>query len=644
MRETVFSERIESYYDVGAQEANYIRHLSDEYFRKEAAEKTRLLTKEDVIQRRKDIQAKFKKAVGILPDRYAPLNVRICNRHLLDDGITLQNIIYDSLPGLPVTATLWLPEGYEQAGRLPAAIVAVGHSPIGRAHDTYITLARMLARNGIVVLSADPPGQYERVQYPGPDGKSRIGGAVAEHFQMGFPCQLTGLTLASFFVRDLERGLDLLEDLPYVDSKRIAITGCSGGGMMTSYMALWDDRFAAAAASCYITTRQALLRNGRPQDPEQVIPHVVKLGINHDDFMALLAPKPHMICAAEYDGVDIAGAEFTHHRAREVYRLWNAEENARFVTAPTGHGLYNVHSEEITRFLSEVLDAPRKTVEDAQPPLVPQELLRSTETGCLITEPEKTKTIFDCYNEYLDAHQYTPCTRDELRARVLRFLQTPNDLENRPPVRFPRFFMSRTINDIHYRKVWFFSEGESDFSDRRIAVCGVLMEPAGAKKCVILLQDSQECTQHYERFLQEGNAVFLFYPRGIGAIKSLDLPNITGIKSSVGKILSPEYRRNCDAVMCGTSVAALRTYDTLRAYDLIKQYYDDISFAGDTRCALYALLAASVAGTTAECVEPPVSYADFVRNPDYQRDEQLEVFGILKEFDLPFLAALMKTL
>lgn len=46
MKETVFSERIESYYDVGAQEANYIRHLSDEYFRKEAEEKSRLLTKE----------------------------------------------------------------------------------------------------------------------------------------------------------------------------------------------------------------------------------------------------------------------------------------------------------------------------------------------------------------------------------------------------------------------------------------------------------------------------------------------------------------------------------------------------------------------------------------------------------------------
>lgn len=639
----VYSDRINTNYDTSYQESAYINNLADEYFKREAAEKEQLLTKEDVLRRRKKIQAAFRNAVGVLPDRYAPLNVRICNEHVLDDGVTVQNLTYESLPGLSVTASLWIPKNYINGNIYPAAIVAVGHSPVGRAHNTYVILSRMLARNGIVVLCSDPPGQYERVQYPGDDNKSRIGGAVAEHFQIGFPCHLTGLTLASFFVRDLERGLDLLENLPFVDKKRIAITGCSGGGLMTSYMSLWDDRLAAAAPSCFISTRQAILSNGRPQDPEQIVPRVIEEGINHDDFLALLAPKPHLLCAALYDPVDIGGAEFTHNRAKAIYRLFNAEENARFITAPTGHGLYEKHRKQITLFLSEVLAAPVKTVDVTQPEMLPTSLLQSTKTGCLLTDDPNEKSLFDCYNEYFRKTGYTDCTREELRQRVLRLMRVPGNLEKRPSLHYPRFLSDEIIDNIRVRKIWFFSEGESSFS-RRIAVCGVLMEPAGAKKCVILIQNNQECTRYYEQLLKEGNAVFLFYPRGIGAIKSLDASNITVIRSSVGKILSPEYRRNCDASMCGTSVAALRTYDALRAFDLMKNYYDEISFTGVDSCSIYALLAASVARTTARVFEPPQPYADFVEHIDYQRNEREEIFGILKEFDLPLLIAQLETL
>ena len=185
MQPVIFQDRLATNYDVSFQERAYINSLADEYFKREENEKENLLTKEDVLARRKKVQAAFKKAVGKLPDRYAPLNVNFINEHVLSDGVIIKNLTYESLPDLLVTATLWLPKNYDNGGKYPAAILGVGHSPVGRAHDTYTILARMLARNGIVVLCADPPGQFERVQYPG-DGASRIGGAVAEHFQMGF--------------------------------------------------------------------------------------------------------------------------------------------------------------------------------------------------------------------------------------------------------------------------------------------------------------------------------------------------------------------------------------------------------------------------------------------------------------------------
>ncbi|MBE7036138.1 MAG: hypothetical protein E7403_02455 [Ruminococcaceae bacterium] len=638
MEPVYFGDRLATFYDVSTQEKDYIRSLADEYFKKEAKEKANLKTKEDVINRRKKVQAAFKKAVGILPDRHAPLHIAYCNEHLLEEGITLQNLTFDSLPGLKVTASLWLPKGHADGKKHPAVMVAVGHSPMGRAHDTYVMLCRMLARNGMVVLSCDPPGQYERVQYPDENGKSRIGGAVAEHFQIGFPCHLTGLTLAAFFVRDLERGLDVLETLPYVDKHRIAIAGNSGGGMMSALMALWDDRLAAVAPACFITSRQAALLGGRPQDPEQIVPRVIEEGINHDDFVSLFAPKPHLICAADYDGIDIYGAVFTHERAKNVYRLFDAEENARFYSAPTGHGLFEGQRKAITEFLSEVLSAPVKTVGDVNPPLPPLEWMMATKTGCLLTDDSKAKTIYDCYNDYYNEKGYTDCDRQELKKRVLEFLRLPVDMENRPELKHPRYISNDVKEGIRNRKIWFFSEGETDFTARRIAVCGVLYEPEnGAKNCVVLVPEDEDGEQYQERFLKEGKAVFRFYPRGIGALKSLDAPGITMIRSAIGKILSPEYRRNCDLIMCGTSTAALRTYDVVRAVDFMRKSYDNVTICGMGTSSLYALLAASVTDVTAQVFEVPVPYAEYVQNKEYDRKEREEVFGILEYFDIPLL-------
>jgi len=437
MQNLKFSPRISTNFDTSSQESEYLKNLANEYFSLEQEEKKRLTTKEAVIARRKDIQQKFKKAVGVLPDRNAPLNVTICNEHTLPEGVVIRNITYESVPGIKVTATIYLPKDYLSLGKMPAVIVPCGHSPSGRAHDTYSALSRMLARNNMVVLCPDPPGQHERVQYPDKNGASRIGGAVAEHFQIGFPCHLTGLTLAAFFVRDLERAVDVLETLSFIDSKRIGISGCSGGGLMTGYMALWDDRFAAAAPSCFITTREASLMCGRPVDPEQIVPRVIQEGINHDDFMALFAPRPHLICVAESDPVDIGGAVYTHNIARSVYKLFDAEENARIISAPTGHGLFEKHRTEITRFMAEVLSAPVDKADTTLAEPISPELLMCTKTGSLLTDDPYSKSLFDYYNEYIKENKYTDCDRKSLRKRVLDFLKTPKPLDSRGELLFP---------------------------------------------------------------------------------------------------------------------------------------------------------------------------------------------------------------
>jgi len=643
-----FRPRLDGFYDISTQETAYLRALAAMYFDREQEEKRQLLTRENVEQRRALIRQRFRRAivpelgdgtVGVLPDRDAPLGIRVRNEQVLDDGVTLQNLTYETLPGVPVSASLFLARSYRDGSLFPAVLLAIGHAAEGRAYPNYVIMARLLAGAGIVTLSVDPPGQGERVQYPGDDGKSIIGGPVAEHLYMGLPCMLAGIPLAAFFIRDLERGLDLLETLPCVDPARLGITGCSGGGTMTCYMALWDDRIAAAAPSCYTTSREAFLLTGRPQDSEQVVPHVIRDGVNNDDFVSLFAPKPFLICGAAYDSSDIAATVYTYERAREAYRLYGAEENVGLCIAPTPHMLSSEHRRAIADFFTRVLHAPYDTPPEPADPYEGQHaltMLRASTNGCLRLDEPSAKTLYDCCIEYLTAHRYRDCDRQTLRENVLRVLMFPQDIGNRPPIRYPRFISDGTNDGVRMRKLWFFSEGETNFRGPRIAVAGVLYEPEDAKGCEIVVDPDTDVSETVERRLSEGYAVLLFSPRGIGPVRSLDAPGIRS-PSIRGELLSPAYRRSCDAIMCGTSTTALRVYDCLRAYDLMRETYADIRFTGVGASCVTALLAALLTGTHGTAVDPPEPYEALVRDRDYIMRDVPDIPGMLTAFDLPLL-------
>ncbi len=635
-----FGPRLDGYYDASNQENGYIRSLAMEYFAKEAAEKELLVTVDDVLRRRANIQKRFREIIGVLPYRDAPLKVELCNVSELEYGVRVENIIYESMPDFPVSATLWLPKNYLDGSKHPAVLLASGHSGTGRAYGNYATLGATLAKYGFVVLASDPPGQYERAQQIRADGTSELDdNAVREHLHMGLPCSLAGIPLASFFVRDLERGIDLLESLPFVDPSRIGMTGCSGGGTMTSVMALYDDRVAAIAPSCYTTTRQAFLVTGRHQDMEQILPNVIAEGINNDDFLSLFAPKPALIMGAAYDGSDIAGTVFTYERAQKVYSLFDAEDKLELCIAETVHGLFESHRRAITAFfVKHFTDFTGEFVYEELP--VADGAVKSTKTGRVLLDRPNQKAVYDYYNHYLDTHHYTDCDRRTLRQRVIDTLNFPESITDREEIRYPRFISREMRGSVSARKVWFFSCGESRFDDRRIVVAGVLYETENCNKCVILISDREDETERIAQYIAENTAVFLFYPQGIGPLQSLDAPGIS-CPTVFGDLASPEYRRNCDAIMCGTTVTALRTYDAIRAFDFVKRFYSDIAYAGHGVCGVYALLAAAVTETTADVRQLPASFESIVRDRKYKKTNELNIPGVLTQFDIPLLEALL---
>lgn len=293
-----------------------------------------LKTKQDAEQYVQSARQRCRTSFGPNPDR-TPLNARVTGT-VKRDGYVIDNVIFESRPGFPVTANLYLPLSSD--GPVPAVVGTCGHSTNGKAAGAYQSYAQGLARLGIACLVYDPIGQGERIQYADKNLKSTVGVGVLEHLHAGNQQFLVDEFFGNWRAWDGIRALDYLQTRPEIDPKRIGVTGNSGGGTMTTWLCGLDDRWAMAAPSCFVTTFRRNLENELPQDTEQCPPNVFPLGLDHSDFLAAMAPKPVIILAKEQDFFDVRGAEETYKRLRRLYKLLGAEDNVGLFIGPTGHG------------------------------------------------------------------------------------------------------------------------------------------------------------------------------------------------------------------------------------------------------------------------------------------------------------------
>lgn len=134
---------------------------------KRASEKRR--ARMDAVQTEADLKTwqetnrqKFLELIGGLPKERAPLNARVVGE-FTRPGYVVRKVIFESLPDFYVTANLYVPTTGKPP--YPAVLSPLGHSTNGKAYDVYQHLFIGLAQRGYVVLTWDPIGQGERVEY-----------------------------------------------------------------------------------------------------------------------------------------------------------------------------------------------------------------------------------------------------------------------------------------------------------------------------------------------------------------------------------------------------------------------------------------------------------------------------------------------
>ncbi|MGA7709513.1 MAG: acetylxylan esterase, partial [Acidobacteriaceae bacterium] len=347
-------------------------------------------TKDQLQERITMVRSKLWELIGGMPEK-TPLNPRV--KGTLDRGsYRIENIHFESFPKVYVTANLYLPA----AGKppYPAILAPVGHSDNGKAYHYYQHLYQNLARQGYVVLSYDPFGQGERLQYINPKTGRSLYGPTGEHSQAGRPMVLMGESFALYCAWDGIRGLDYLISRPEVDATRLGCTGQSGGGTMTMYLAALEPRLRVAAVSDGNTENVAgpfFDPPGATDDAEQNIVGSLPLGIDRGDMLLAFAPKPLLICYTTHDeGVTYSPVyeEATQEIYRElqrVYGLLGAKDQVGLFASHLPHGLNFFNRIPIYAWFNRWFQNPTVETGEAELDRFPEERLNATSTGQVST-------------------------------------------------------------------------------------------------------------------------------------------------------------------------------------------------------------------------------------------------------------------
>ncbi len=141
----------------------YLRYQTEMGWRQDDARRAEwqgIRTEEDLLRVQRKIEENLLAMLGGLPKERTPLNPQITGKISMD-GFHIEKLIFESLPGVYVTALVYVPE--DGGKKHPGILVPVGHATNGKVH--YQALCQRLVKRGYVVICWDPPGQAERSQF-----------------------------------------------------------------------------------------------------------------------------------------------------------------------------------------------------------------------------------------------------------------------------------------------------------------------------------------------------------------------------------------------------------------------------------------------------------------------------------------------
>ena len=631
-------DSVRYFYNTQNQLKDHIYKRSQSYF--DAAKKTRssIYVKEQLESYNKAMKDVFLQRLGGIPFDNEPLNAKITSVKEFDDH-RMENIVFTSRKDTYVTGTMYIPHGLSQPSA--AVLLLCGHADEGRWFSEYQIVAHMLIKAGLIVFAIDPVGQGERVSYyDNEKGEYVIPPCVEDHDVMGIPATATGRYLASYFLCDEMRAIDYMLTRPEIDPKRIGVTGNSGGGTQTMATMAADDRIAAAAPATFVTSRECYLYTGNPQDSEQIWYGCTEFGYDHINPIMNIAPKPLAILAVNYDFFAIEGTLQTFAEAQRFYDMYGKKENICLYRDNYTHSYTPYLAAKAAEFFAKHLLNKDISLEPDNYEQKPADIYFNTKSGRVRGEIDGARFLYDDVNDVADElyKKRWALTDEERLSRAREWLTE-------------RVFAHRTPYDFFVRRLKPTDDGELItqpilwHSQKDIFNFAFLIRESknAGKKLPIWLavwENGTKEIQDNEALIRqkcsEGYEVAVLDVTGVGYIQA-DQINDGDIKAQYKTM----YKLCCDMMFIDDSLVALRSWDVLRAIEMLKSEYGvedkDITLNCKGNYGVYGVVAGFInQGVNVEYDNILESVQESKIKPwGLKYDDELPVImpGMLKYFD-----------
>ncbi len=604
----------------------HFAHQADELLDRRRKKLEDITTVDEWKDQQHIIRRTLDEVIGPFPQK-TPLNAKVI-RSVEKDFYRVEHIVFESQPRFYVTSSLFMPKSLKKRGRAPAVIYCSGHSPLGYRSSVYQGVILNLVKKGFIVFAFDPVGQGERFEYYDEEKKApAVGGPTTQHSYPGTQAFISGDSQARYMVWDGIRAVDYLLTRREVDPSRIGITGRSGGGTQSAYIAAFDDRIAAAAPECYLTNFTRLLQSIGPQDAEQIFFHGIRKGLDHGDLLIVRAPKPSLMITTTRDMFSIQGARETAAEVSRVYAAFGADKNFGIVEDDAPHASTKKNREAMYAFFQHHLNNPGDP-RDEELEILTDDEIRVTATGQVSTSL-KGETVFSLNRENV-RQGASPVDAQQIikAARQLSGYQSPKDFGT-------AVFAGRTPREGYVIEKYLIP-GEANY-----VVPVLRMKPnAGSERALIYLHPAGKAKEgspggEIEELVKAGYTVIAPDLPGVGELGPGDFKGdafIDGVSHNIWYT----------ALLVGKSVTALQAADIERVIHHL---------AGDTR-SVYAIARKEMAPVLLHAaafeksisaialVEPLASYRSLVQTRLYHSSFiTAAVPGMLREYDLPELAA-----
>ncbi|BBE20206.1 hypothetical protein AQPE_4397 [Aquipluma nitroreducens] len=575
--------------------------------------------------------------VGPFPEK-TPLNAKI-TRTIEKDSYRVEHIIYESQPGLYVTSSMFIPHGLKKGNKVPCIIFCSGHSDNGYRYLSYQNIILNLVKKGFIVFAFDPVDQGERLEYFDPQtNMPKPGGSDSWHSYSGAQALITGSSQVKYMMWDGIRAVDYVLTRSEVDPARIGITGTSGGGTQSAFIAALDDRIYATAPSCFITNYTRIFQSIGPQDAEQNMFNGILSGLDHGDLLLVRAPKPALILATTEDFFSIQGARETAKEVSNMYKAFGKEDNFSIAQDGGPHGTTPKNREAMYAFFQTSLNNPGNPKEEKVEPLSTEEM-QVSKTGQVYTS-FRGETIFslNCKeSEKLVAK--LQFSRNDLSRHLPEVLESAKKLSGyqNPLVTSEPVFTGRIQRD-GYVIYKYFIAGEGNY-----IIPYLLMVPDKSNnKALIYLHPSGKSAEasvggEMEWFVRNGFTVLAPDMIGVGEMGPGDFHGdsyIEGVSFNVW----------FSSMLIGRSIVGIRAGDVVRLTQLLKKNIGISEVYGFARKEMGSVLlyaaAFDPAITRIALIKPYSSYRSIVMSRFYNPAFIYStVPGALKAFDLPDLEA-----